>query len=546
MNKSMRPLPSLLLLFGPAAAVVAQDMQPVVATHEEALARYRDCIQRVPFLFHTDGRAKLASKRKPEGLQILVQDYATTKAHTEYARYTLATFFGRYYDGADSVALLDDLRRRCDKPVDTWLWVQALTGKARHGGHDEVLAIARTDKSLLHRAAAIAALGEAGRAELAPAILANCIDFPKKDADRSLLVAAMSGALDPLGKRVTEAGFREAMTAYIELLAPATKLSHTTAILMARHLQRLLGGPALFVNPEPWLELLLRGSIAPPKDAHTVVKPSFFGVESDGERFCYVVDMSDSMCKEIAPEYRPQGPVTGPPKKKPKGVLPDQTDIPWHKIRTRFDLAREQLKISLLRLDDSKSFCVVWFGTDAGTLDACKGMTRATKGNVKAAIAELDAIECGPPDPVKAPDGVLRGKTNVHSGLRVAFGMADSGYVDEFAYVAPGPLGDGCDTIFMLSDGAPSWDDFGATDKDYGEGRPIVDTEYGAAAKRQPITNYHGPFVLENWLRDDIVRMNALRRVQIHCVGFGEANMKLLEQIAKDSHATFFNLGHKR
>ena len=30
-------------------------------------------------------------------------------------------------------------------------------------------------------------------------------------------------------------------------------------------------------------------------------------------------------------------------------------DLPWHKIKTRFDLAREHLKISLLRLPDART-----------------------------------------------------------------------------------------------------------------------------------------------------------------------------------------------
>ena len=120
-----------------------------------------------------------------------------------------------------------------------------------------------------------------------------------------------------------------------------------------------------------------------------------FGSETpatDGERICYVVDMSDSMLKEIAPSARPEGPITGPKQKKKRELL-DEGDLPWHKIKTRWDLAREQLRVSLLRLTPDKHFSVVWFGDSADTLDATKGLVKATKANVDRAIAELDSIK---------------------------------------------------------------------------------------------------------------------------------------------------------
>ena len=87
---------------------------------------------------------------------------------------------------------------------------------------------------------------------------------------------------------------------------------------MARHLQDILNGPAKFTDPEPWLELLNRGDVKKPTQSQTRSQPRFFGIETEGERFCYVLDMSDSMLKEIAPGARPKGPITGPRKKKSK------------------------------------------------------------------------------------------------------------------------------------------------------------------------------------------------------------------------------------
>jgi hypothetical protein len=278
--------------------------------------------------------------------------------------------------------------------------------------------------------------------------------------------------------------------------------------------------------------------------ANTVVQPRFFGIESEGERFCYVIDMSDSMCKEIAPSVKPQtGPITGPKKKKPKGVLPDESDLPWHEIRTRWDLAREQLRISLQRLSDDKHFCVVWFGDGAGALDSCKGMIKATRGNVTKVCAELDSIKCGPPDAQKSLDGKLRGRTNMHAGLRYAYGLAGHGFVDEVAYLDPAALTQGCDTVFLLSDGAPSIDEFEVEDRDYGEGQVVHDQEYNKPAARTPRIMYPGPFVDPEWLVADVERMNAFRRIRLHCIGIGEASMGLLDRLARMGNGEVYTIG---
>ena len=528
------------------------------AAHPEnfvtALARYKECKARIPFRHHTEGRERLAETRYGPALALLAQDYASVKVYPEESRYMMATLFGKHFDRAEFVAPLRQLRTEHVKPVDTWLWVQALRIEADHGGASEVLRIAQEDKNALHRAAAILAIGMGRAGEVKSVILPACLAFPpkNKEADRMALLGAMSGALFANKGRVNDADYREALKAYISLLGDDVGLSHTAKVQMARHLQWILKAPALFVNPEAWLELLDRGEIKKPNPTHTVVAPRFFGVETDGERFCYVVDMSDSMCKPISPSSKPQtGPVTGPKVKK-KRELMDETDLPWHKIETRWDLAREQLRISLMRLTPDKHFSVVWFGTESGTLDACKGMIKATKGNVDRVIAELESIQVKPKEKltgdelVVSPDGKLRGRTNMHSGLRRAYGLAGRGFVETLAYVDPEALTEGCDTIFLLSDGAPSFDDYEAVDKDYGEGQVVVDQEYSAGAKRTPNLRYPGPYVQDEWLVADVERMNAFRRIRLHCIGLGEANMQLLRRLAEMGHGEVFAVGDKK
>ena len=537
-------LPCLCAVLPWALADAAAAQQP--AADEAALARYKDCIGRKPFDYHTRGREQLAQTRSLEALRLLADDYAKTKDYPEYARYTIASLIGRHFDKGESVDVLAALRAANGRPVDTWLWVQTLRIETDRVGDAQALAIARDDKNALHRAAAIAALGESRAGNLKAAVLATCIDFPKKESERNVLLGAMTGALYAQKRRVDDADYREALTAYIGLLAPEVGLSHTAKVQMARHLQWILKGPALFVNPEPWLEILQRHEVKKPTQGGTSASPRFFGIETDGERLVYVVDMSDSMCKEISPSARPPAAAVTGPRQKKKSALLDESDLPWHKIKTRWDLAREQLRISLLRLSPDKHFSVVWFGTDSGTLAACKGMIRATKANVDRVLAELDSIKTGPAEPLKAPDGQLLGKTNLHSGLRRAFGLAGKGFVDEVAYVDGDAMTEGCDTIFLLSDGAPSWDDFAVVDKDYGEDQVVVDTEYKAAAPRTAQIQYHGPYVGDDWLVEDVKRMNAFRRIRLHCVGLGEANMQLLTRLAEIGHGEVFVVGQRK
>lgn len=519
---------------------------------DAALARYKECKARIPFRHHTEGRQRLAETRTMPALALLSNDYATTKVYPEETRYMLASLFGKNFDNGEFVDSLVALRTANQKPVDTWLWVHALRIQTDRVGDTEVIALAQEGKSVLQRAAAIAAVGASRLANLKAVIVPTCVNFPKKEAERMLLLGAMSGALWDNRSRVNDTEYRDALTAYIGLLGDDVGLSHTAKVQMARHLQWILKGPALFVNQEPWLELMQRGEVKAPKPSHTVVAPRFFGVETEGERFCYVVDMSDSMCRPISPSSKPQtGPVTGPKVKK-KRELMDESDLPWHKINTRWDLAREQLRISLLRLTPDKHFSIVWFGTESGTLDSCKGMIKATKGNVDRVIAELDSIQAkmpeklSPDERVVSPDGKLRGKTNMHSGLRRAYGLAGRGFVDTVAYVDPEALTEGCDTIFLLSDGAPSFDDYEAVDKDYGEGNVVVDQEYGAGAARTPQLRYPGPYVQDEWLVEDVKRMNAFRRIRLHCIGLGEANMDLLRRLSEMGHGEVFAVGDKK
>ncbi|MCK5942508.1 MAG: hypothetical protein KAI24_11095 [Planctomycetes bacterium] len=543
---------TLLCALTSTQCVTAQD----TPGYDEALARYQECIGRLPFRFHVEGRERLAGTRDAAAFEQLAKDYAKSKAYQEHARYTIAHMFGQHFKDEEWFGRFEQLRQKHDKPIDTWLWFHTLRNEIDKQGDAKAIEIAQTAKKAHQRAAAIAALGASSRGGLKQAIVSNCVDFPRKESDRMLLVGAMTGALHHNKRRVNDDDYREALQAYIGLLAKDVKLPQLAKVQMARHLQDILNGPAKFTDPEPWLELLSRGEVKKPKDYGTSAKPKFFGIETEGERFCYVLDMSDSMLKEIAPSARPKGPITGPKKaRKKKSMVLDEGDLPWHQIRTRWDLAREQLRISLSRLGDDKYFSIVWFGNDADTIGATKGMVKASKGNIKKAMAELDSIQS------EFTDGKdrLRGETSLHQGLEVAFGLTKRGVQGEDAYVGAKPLVEGCDTIFLLSDGTPNWDAFVVVDKNYGEGQTYSDLEAGIQAAATPQLRYPGPYAgfpqiqgrarpsqVDCWLLRDVRRMNAFRRIRLHCVGLGEANEALLTCLADIGNGEVFIVGKKK
>lgn len=544
---------TILLALSLNGAANAQDDSGYAA----ALERYQECINRLPFRFHVEGRAKIGSTRQIAALDQLNKDYAKSKKYPAYSRYTIAEIVARNFKSDEWLAPITKLRAKNDDLIDTWLWVRTLTNEIDQTDDRRAIALARESKKPHLRAAAIAALGASNNGNMAAAILANCINFPRKASDRMLVLGAMTGALYAKKQRVNDEEYRKALRAYISLLAKDVKLNNTAKVQMARHLQDILNGPAKFVDPEPWLELLERGEIKKPTKSRTRSQPRFFGIETEGERFCYVLDMSDSMLKEIAPSARPKGPITGPKKKKKKkSMVLDEGDLPWHNIVTRWDLAREQLRISLNRLGSDKYFAIVWFGTEAGTLKATDGMVKASSSNIKKAMEELDNIT---PRENKNGKLALRGETSLHYGLQVAFALGKRGINEEPVYVGAKPLTEGCDTIFLLSDGAPNWDGFDISDKNYNEGQTYKDLEAGIKAPATPQLNYSGPYSkfpkvtgngrprrVDCWLIRDVERMNAFRRIRVHCVGLGEANELLLKNLADLGNGDVFIVGKKK
>jgi hypothetical protein len=112
------------------------------------------------------------------------------------------------------------------------------------------------------------------------------------------------------------------------------------------------------------------------------------------------------------------------------------------------------------------------------------------------AIRELDGIEAKKDTSgKKRPHGVLRGDTNLHGALRKAFQMTSRGRLDENEHVDLAVFRNGADTIFLLSDGKPTRDDFAALDMAE-PGRTVVDPETGETREDnfRRTGNFFGPY----------------------------------------------------
>jgi hypothetical protein len=122
------------------------------------------------------------------------------------------------------------------------------------------------------------------------------------------------------------------------------------------------------------------------------------------------------------------------------------------------------------------------------------------------------------------------GDTNVHGAFRKAYKLKENGLTGPNEHVKEDAFLQGCDTIFLLSDGDPSLSDWVILDK-RDEDDHVGDPETGTPLTPTPELWQHGPYSQEEWILDDLHRMNLLRRVEIHAVGIGEASNGLLHQI---------------
>ena len=537
-------------LAAPAAATPPQD-DPMEALLEEV----DELMLRIPLRYHIRAYEKLAKTRDPRAVEELARRYDKPDLPKDQERYLMASSLANIGKKGDPALIeaLTEWREDADGDEDAWLWRQALTVETVLGGPDTALEIARTAKSTALRGAAIEALAATEDESLYTLVPELLKKRPKKEADQVALMGAYATALTALGNKKTqsETPWKQLALALIASLEDED-MSRAAKLILARHLAAELDADFVVLEANAWRTLMAQRSQeakekkrkkkegedpAGGKDGEPeYVRPRFFGVEVTGERVCYLIDLSDSMAAPIPEGWKPKGaPTSGPSKRKKrkKGDLPSEADIPWYSVTTRFDLAREHLRISLERLQPDQKFCVIGFGSRAEYLDGSKGMVKATSGNVKKVLKALDGIDIGDPQGERI-HGTIWGDTNLHAGLKLAFATSKKGRVKGAGYVDPETFVSGADTLFVLSDGDPSVDDYTVQDIDYGDGTIITDAESKNEGDTRTMNlNYFGPYV--NWplLIEDTRRMNMLRELEIHVISVGDADTRALGMLAE-------------
>ena len=527
---------------------MGQDTQALEALMEEV----NELMLRLPLRYHIQAYESLARSREPEAIGELARRYEKPDLPKDQERYLMASSLSNIgKKGKDGLAeALADWREDANGAEDAWLWRHALAVEIQLTGPEGAIDIARNSKNIALRGAAIEALTATSSEALYDLIPELLQSPPKKEQDQIALMGAYASALTALGNKKTQT---ESPWKKLALTLVATfedeDVPRAAKLILARHLAAELDAEAVVLEAAAWRTLLAKraqeakdrrkeGDKAAPKADGAddeYVRPRFFGVEVTGERICYLLDLSDSMAAPIPPEWKPKGaPESGPKvrKKRKKGDLPTEADIPWYIVKTRFDVAREHLRVSLERLQPDQKFCVIGFGTRAEYIKGTKGMVKATPGNVKKVLKELDGIKIGAPQGERV-HGTIWGDTNLHAGLKLAFATSKKGRVKGAGYVDPETFVSGADTLFVLSDGNPSVDDYTVTDVDYGDGKIVTDNESGREGTERTLKlNFFGPYT--NWppLLEDTRRMNMLREVEIHVISVGDADEQALGMLA--------------
>ncbi len=555
-------LAALTLFVGSTAYAQAGDYGP-------AKTAYDDYVKRPSLQMRSRGRIKLCASGDLRALQIMADTYGLKHTPIDQERYLIASIAAQYFGGEDSVDIWKKWREKFTTTGDAWLWYRSLIVQQSNKGDDELIAtLADTKKDTFIRAAALEALAECNSDKILE-VLDPFIDEVRKmkDIQRTVFTESCIRALYARSHNLGSVEFRKPAMKLIEMI-DEKETAARTKLIIARYLRAILGGDKLYINSKPWAWMLVNPGKALPngeggKDGRYAEppKPKFVGLEASGSRIAYVIDLSDSMCTPMTvkekeeikkpPPPKPRGPITGgdepgrqgpdggPEKPKEEPKEPEKKkelsdDIDWSKVKNRFDCAREYLKLSLKGLQPTQYYCVIMFGSAAEFAKSTKQLVLATPQNIANTIRELDAIKPGSATPMRK-HGTLRGDTNLHGGLHRAWKVRTNGMGKEWEYVDPAGFPDGADTVFLLSDGDPTDDDWAVEDKRDKDDQ-TGDPESNTKLPDQDRLRFPAPYGYRYesiYLPDDIRRINLFRKAEINCIGIGEVSAGLLSNIAK-------------
>ncbi|MEM8885163.1 MAG: VWA domain-containing protein [Planctomycetota bacterium] len=457
---------------------------------------------------------RFARTRDPRALDLLAQRYRKPRVPKEHERYLLASAMGRFFGNPKHAPALAKLLRKHAKDEHAWLWYQI-------GARSGLPWIEQRSPFL--RAAVFEASGA----------LASVSPTLERDAS-SLMVESAARVLwrhqDQLG---TDA-FETAGRAVIAQLALETTPPHTR-LAVARTLASIFRVDRVTTEARYWRRLLAFEAVKEDQGPTRVAAPRFFGVEATGQRIVFLIDLSDSMLEPITPRERMDV------DRLPRGAEGDD-GVDWSKVKTRFDLAKFFLGRYLEALPKEVRFAVIGFGDAAVPLKSGRSLQKAQRGSVRAAMRDIEKIKPFGRDK-QHPHGQLRGGTNIHGALRQAFRLTTKRALGEPAFVQGAGRAQGADTIFLLSDGNPTKDDYEAPDA-FAGGQVRVNRETGETAQRAAGSAlYNGPYVQTRYLREDARRMNLFRKAEIHTIGLGSASETLMRGLSEDSLGRFMSVG---
>ncbi|MCK6439363.1 MAG: hypothetical protein L6Q71_04095 [Planctomycetes bacterium] len=539
---------------------------------EEEQQIYEAMVKRPPLFLRTRAFERFARTKDARALDALIKRYEKPGEFPDHEQYLIAGICADNFNGADFVDTMNKWSSKYKDAPHAWLWYNTLRVNTKHRDPALALEILSTKKhDIFFRAAALEALGSLGdvdaisqgiTAALSPA------NAPRDKDDRSLLVESAASALRGAKNSRGDSKFLAAGELVIAAATEEKTLLPRTTLAVGRIFADLFDSEKIFTNASAW-RAMLQGA-APKEESEEGRKGTsarFIGVEGSGTHIVFVCDASDSMLipltKEEKEELKKKGPTTGKGRDEDSNQSPvshawadaffanankkddkkegeggndpddDIAKLPWDKINNRFEALREFLKLALKGLDKDMDFAVVLFGDKAETLKTTPKLIPATTKNIDAAVDEVMKMKPGPKAPNR-PHGTLMGTTNVHGALMLAFQLTRNKTIPACEHVDKTGYNDGADTIFLLSDGEPTSDNYPQLDKREPDIQ-VGDPEAKTAGPNQEQVIYNGPYVWQPWtyLLRDIHRMNMFRKLEINCIGIGEANINLLNRIAR-------------
>lgn len=511
---------------------------------DKHVADYKATQKRPSLWKRTQGREALALTRDVRAIPILAADYKSAEKPRDQVQYLCAALATRYCTGKEFVDAYAAWRKAHTRAEDAWLWYRTLKIHNNWRGADEVKEIIRNPElDLMIRAAALEAIATRQDVGLLELINELLLSLP---ADKRRWALAESCMSVLTRQAVTDKAFKPPAEQLARMLDMDAVPEHTRLVI-ARGFRRIFNAEHAYMTAAPWLKKLEGDNGRAP--SRTLAQPTFLGLQAEGTRICYVIDLSDSMLTPLTDSEKRdlRNPVTGHRKQDGEAPEPrpdpDVAALPWDSINTRFDAAREFLKLSLRKLSPEQYFAVAAFGTQAALLEACPGMQQVNEKRIQKAIEELDAIQPGLANGKPA----LRGMTNLHGGLQRAFQCKSKGLIKSYEYVDWLGFEQGADTIFVLSDGKQSWSDWDCIDKADDSDVPGDPESGGKLGEKgeHPELHFYGPYVDQRHMLEDLERMNLFRKAEIHCIGIGEAEEATLKAIAGIGNGQLRLVGRK-